>query len=562
MSTVRRFFLYVLSFITLGMGVAGTGLLISLGLDLAVKGAATLAAGRPFFIQQQLSLGVALLVIGAPLWWFFWRSIRRNLVTYPAESGAALRRLFLSLVLGASAGTGLVVGAGFLTWLLGGAGIPLFSGGDAAAVLVCAPVWFYHWRVAGRDASHSPGALTLRRWYVYILSAWGLAWLTAGLVRVASSALLELPVWGGAVQSDFWGYETRQAASWVLLGIPAWYFHWFRAARGDIDSTLRQVYLFLFCVMGGVIASVVAVAWSLDGVFLYFLGGVTSAAGSHFQFFTWTLPLGLAGAGVWLYHQRVTGEEAESISFRRQTARRVYLYLVSFIGLMSLAAGVAMLVGSVIDLSVGSAGVLAVSRNYWREQLSIALAIILYGAPLWVLYWRRVVAMAAGGGLAETGAVSRRVFLYGVVVIAILALVADLVFIIYRVLNSILQGQTGLEVLRIVEWAIGAVLAMAPVLAYHWRILMHERKAGAEPTGERKTVTLILPPSLAGVAASLETELGYRVKLMVASGDHLPLGLAPEALDQMAAGIRSAPPGKVMVVMVDGALRIIPYQDR
>jgi hypothetical protein len=560
MTTVRRIFLYALSFITLGVGAAGAALLIGLGLDLAVKGAATLAAGRPFFIQQQLSLGIALLVIGAPLWWFFWRSVRRNVGQSPAETGATLRRLFLSLTLGFSLAGAMVAGSLFLVWLMGGVRTAEFQGGSLAVVLVCVPIWIYHWRVAGADRGLSPGAQTLRRWYLYAFSAWGLFWVVAGLVRLVSSALNQLPLWGAAVPPVFWGPETRQAVSWFLLGFPAWWFHWLRWARADADATLRQVYLYLFCIMGGVISTVVATAWSLEGIFMYVLGGVRVSAGNHFQFFTWTLPLALAGAGVWFYHQRVTGEEAETVSSRRLTARRVYLYLVSFIGLMSLSAGVAMLVGSLIDLAAGQAGVLAVSQDYWRRLLSIALAVLLYGAPLWAWFWRQVLKMAAAGGAAETAAASRRVYLYGVVIIAILALVANLVIIINQSLSGALQVRPGAEVLRAIEWSIGAVVIMAPLLAYHWRILMRERKGGAE-AGARKAVTLVLPPGMADVAGSLETRLGYRVKFLPASGNFPPQTLTPETLDHVAAEIHAAPAGKVMVFMVDGLPRVVPYQD-
>jgi hypothetical protein len=67
---------------------------------------------------------------------------------------------------------------------------------------------------------------------------------------------------------------------------------------------------------------------------------------------------------------------------------------------------------------------------------------------------------------------------------------------------------------------------------------------------------------MAGVAASLETRLGYRVKLMVATGDAVPLALTPEKLDQLASDIRQSTGSKVMVVLLDGTLRVIPYQDR
>jgi len=56
----------------------------------------------------------------------------------------------------------------------------------------------------------SSAAKTLRRWYVYILSVFGLAMLAISLVLLINAAVKNLPVWGDVlVAGKFWNNSTQ-----------------------------------------------------------------------------------------------------------------------------------------------------------------------------------------------------------------------------------------------------------------------------------------------------------------------------------------------------------------
>src|SRR5512139_3728767 len=95
MSVTRRVWSYGVTFVALGLAAAGVGQLLSLLLGLGVRD----RFGGSGFSQQQLSLGLAMLIIGVPLWFFFWRSIQGRVRGRAEEIGSALRKLFLNLVL-------------------------------------------------------------------------------------------------------------------------------------------------------------------------------------------------------------------------------------------------------------------------------------------------------------------------------------------------------------------------------------------------------------------------------------------------------------------------------
>ena len=95
MSTVKRVFFYTVSFVTLGMFAGGVGILLSLCFGILIKG----ETGRSF-ARGQLSLGLAMLVIGGVLWFLFWRAVRKQVSENPAEIGSGIRKLFLNMTRG------------------------------------------------------------------------------------------------------------------------------------------------------------------------------------------------------------------------------------------------------------------------------------------------------------------------------------------------------------------------------------------------------------------------------------------------------------------------------
>ena len=88
MSTVRRVFFYILTVITLGILTAGLINLLSLSFDTILARFTLAEIGD---VKQQLSLGIAMVVIGGALWFLFWGTIQRHAAKDADESGSSLR---------------------------------------------------------------------------------------------------------------------------------------------------------------------------------------------------------------------------------------------------------------------------------------------------------------------------------------------------------------------------------------------------------------------------------------------------------------------------------------
>jgi hypothetical protein len=506
-----------------------------------------------------------MVVIAGPLWFFFWRSIQKRVTGNPEEIGSAMRKLFLNLILLTTAFSGLGVASAFLKWLMDGVQLTYFPSGELATLIVSAGIWFYHWRVSEKEGHPSPAAKTLRRWYVYILAGFGLVWLSIGIVVLISAAVLTLPVWTDTlISGQFWNDTTRMGISWILLGGATWYFHWFRMARGDIESVLRQVYFYLLAISGGAIAALVALTTTVYQVLKWIIGAVTVSAGQHFQFLGWSLPTLLIGIAIWGYHRQLVQEEQAHVTERQLSAQRVHLYLMSFLGLGTLVTGLIYLFGILLGLIIGSISTtVAESHGTWKDALSLCLALLIVGTPIWLYFWGKVLKLAETGGITEWRANSRRIFLYIVVAVAVGALIASLVNIVYQVLNGLLQGNFGVQVLRNIRWSLQALIVAAPLLWYHWRIIRTDQHRGAEAVVMQKTVTLVVSDRSGELAPRLVEKLGYKIRVLysVSPIDETAL-ISDEEMMQAVTNIQNAPGTTVLLIALGGKIITLPYREK
>ncbi|MDP9282978.1 MAG: DUF5671 domain-containing protein, partial [Chloroflexota bacterium] len=131
-------------------------------------------------------------------------------------------------------------------------------GSPVVFAAVFAAVWWYHRQVIEREArreAEAGGAAGIRRAYYYLIAAIALAMAAigaAGAIGAIGSGLLRLM-----------DHDPRETATWislVLVGGPAWAFHW-RAQQRRLDdderrSLQRRVYLYL-AILGSVAAVLV-----------------------------------------------------------------------------------------------------------------------------------------------------------------------------------------------------------------------------------------------------------------------------------------------------------------
>jgi len=565
MSVTRRIYFYLVTFVALVVFVIGISQLLTLLFDVTLRDSTLIQIGGEAYNMRQFSLGLAMIVIAGPLWFFFWRSIQKRVTGNPEEIGSAMRKLFLNLILLTTAFSGLGMASAFLKWLMDGVQLAYFPSGELATLIISAGIWFYHWRVSEREGHPSPTAKTLRRWYVYILSGFGLVWLSIGIVVLISAAVLTLPVWTDTlISGQFWNDTTRMGISWILLGGATWYFHWFRMARGDIESVLRQVYFYLLAISGGAIATLVALTTTVYQVLKWIFGAVTVSAGQHFQFLGWSLPTILVGIAIWGYHRQLVQEEQAHMVERRLSAQRVHLYLMSFLGLGTLVTGLIYLFGILLGLIIGSASTPAAgSPGGWKDSLSLCMALLIVGTPLWLYYWGKVLKLSETGGVVEWRARSRRIFLYIIVGAAIGTLIASLVNIVYQVLNGLLQGNFGVQVLRAIRWSLQTLIIAAPLLWYHWRIIRTDQHRGAEAMAVQKTVTLVASDRTGELASRLVEKLGYKIRVLypVSPIEETAL-ISDEEMMQVVTNVQNAPSTTVLLVALGGKIIVLPYQEK
>ncbi len=569
MSVIKRFFFHAVSLVSLGMFAGGVGTILRLIFDLVVN-TSTTQIGRQSFTAQSFSLGLALTIIGGALWFFFWRYVQKNVKGSPEETGSAIRAWYLNLVLLISLSTAITAATELISWLVGGAHIVDFPTQMLANILVAGAVWYYHHRIQESEGQPSPVSKTLRRWYVYIFSTWGLVFVAVGLVQLIYHAVRWLPIWGTSVRSDiFTGSTFGFDVGFIVVGGFIWWLHWFKLAKSDILSTLRQVYLYLVTILGSVIAGLTALTFTLHSLFVYFFGGVTNTSGSYFQFFGWTVPLMLVAAGIWFYHRQVAQDESAQIPEFRSSARRVYSYLMSLVGLGSLVAGLIVLIGLLLRLLTGALSSTAVSgtgTGFWRSYLSLALSLLIVSVPMWFYYWNKVIKMVESGGVPERRAITRRVYLYLILAVAIIAAAAGLSNVIYQILNGIFQNKFGVAVFREAIWGLQALIVALPFLFYHLKILRGDQKLGAEATvAKKKVITLLAGEETAKLLLpKIEERFGVKPRLMryqAQAGEIVPAFTEADT-EKVLGEIENTATDKVMLVFTAQGLQVFPYEDK
>lgn len=559
---LKRAYYYVLGAAALGVAASGA-MLLARGLLEVAAGERVVAGG-----EAQLALALALTIVGAPFWLYLLSLAQRSVREHPVEAGTLARKLYVYLVLGSSA----AIGAGGLVLLLQGLlGFGEFSPGQFALPAVMGGVWWCYWRIEAAEGQPTESARLARRLYLYLTAGYGLAllgagaaWALADLLTTAYDASVSTLLLSPA-STDVWSLGVRGGLSVAAVGGLWWWLHWQRLAGADGPSDVRQVYLYLYTVMGGVITVVAAIGIALYAVLQWAVDapGVT-AASSHFR----SLPgvaAGLAvGGGVWGYHAAVIHQEAGALEGGLPAARRVYRYLVAALGLGTLAAGLVLLIGAAVGVLAPEAGGALAGSGWWKGPLSWGLTLALAGAPVWGRHWRAAQQEAGVDPAEERGSQSRRAFIYGVFGIAVLVTLGNLSALLFIVLRDLLEGELGLLVLQDGKWAIGALVMAGVISVYHWLVLREDRAAAGERPGaaaaqpRRKRVTVMA--SADGPARQIEARLGYGVRRRRRLDGAETPGVSPADLERLADQVAGLPGDSVLVVVDASGLHVLPYE--
>jgi hypothetical protein len=268
---IRRLYRYIWVLYTLIMAVAGVQQMLQYTLSLPATGLVGFVT-RSWFVN-----GMALVLIGVPLWVTAWNTVQRSLVE-PSERPSSLRLgvlfvLSLAGVVVVLSVTGFVLNA-LLRMIFGEfkafARLMAEVSGPLSIGIPLAGVWAYYGGWLRRDLASladEQRRAGLRRLYAYILSLIGLVATFIGVYLLLSFVI------DAALGQGLWGETLRSrlcaALATVFAGLPLWLLTWRPVqtealASGDEGdharrSVVRKAYLYLVlfgAVIGGMASAV------------------------------------------------------------------------------------------------------------------------------------------------------------------------------------------------------------------------------------------------------------------------------------------------------------------
>src|SRR5438105_3394847 len=171
-----------------------------------------------------------------------------------------------------------------------------------------------------------------------------------------------------------------------------------------------------------------------------------------------------------------------------EVARRLYVYLVSFISLMVLLTGVSDLLRLLSEMLFGATQNV-LNREYLRDQFSLWGALVLVGGTVWVIHWifaQRSVAPSNPEAEQERRSVLRKLLIYGVLFVtlwqvffALSSLLRDVALFIF--------GQRDQTLGDIISNTVPQLLVYGVAWLYYWRVRTNDNAISPEQ-GREETV--------------------------------------------------------------------------
>ena len=280
----------------------------------------------------------------------------------------------------------------------------------------------------------------MRRLYRYIWMLYGLLMTVMGAQQVLRF-IFYIP---SNTLGDL-GRETLvNGLALLVVGTPVWIYTWriiqdSLSDSAEMGSTLRLGILYILA-LGGVI-TVITVSFTLVNEIILIILGQASTFSEFFREVGGPLSLGIPLGAIWAYYGHWLTRHIEAIGdkVRQAGLKRLYNYILAFIGLVVAFVGVSTLFNFIIDMTTSKAFVMGNSN---RSNLAASLSSLIIGLPLWLTNWRPLQANALSEG--EMGdharrSVLRKTYLYIALFASVIGGMATAVGLVYLLLRAILN---------------------------------------------------------------------------------------------------------------------------
>jgi hypothetical protein len=515
MQTIRRLYLYAVSFVSLVAILWG-----AIGLTRSIFGGEQVGGN-----VEGLAGALSLILVGAPVFLLHWWLAQRNAMQEPEERFSYIRSIFLygillvtmipvvqNLLSLFSRTAVLAFGAVPTSALLGG---DQTLSDNLVAILLNGLIAAYFYIVVNADWKAPPSGEAypeVRRLYRYIWMLYGLGMMVFGVQQVLGYVLGLWDAFGsGAI-----GLLANGIAL-LLVGTPIWVYAWRIIQHSLVDeaearSLLRLLilYVVVFVSVGVVLVSSGNIVYVL---LRWILGDMISVSGILLEI-NEPLSYAIPFCVVWAYYGRVLSAEMNALpdAPRRSGLRRLYYYILALFGLGATFIGTQLLFNYLIDITLSQS---AVWGNTLRDNLAAAIAALLVGLPLWLLTWRPMAREARTEG--ETGdharrSIVRKGYLYLILFVGVLGVMFSAGALLFELLSDLLGDPADNLLLEVLQ-LLAVMVLFITLSAYHWQAIRGDNRLAGQSLAKlhAQYPVLILSPEEGDfaepIAHNLEREL-------------------------------------------------------
>ena len=259
-----------------------------------------------------------------------------------------------------------------------------------------------------------------------------------------------------------------------------------------MGSSLRLGILYILA-LGGVI-TVITTAWSIVNTILLLVLGDDMNFRDFMQKIGGPVSIGIPLGAVWAYYGYWLNRHIQAVGdvVSRAGMKRLYNYILAFIGLVVSFIGVATLFMFIIDMVTGSGIVLSDSL---RSNLAASISSLIVGLPLWLMMWRPMQAEAfAEGEVGEHArrSVIRKFYLYLVLFAAVIGGMATAVALVYQLIRVVLNGDTGAGFANDLLNLVQLLFLFGVVVVYHLNVLRADGASAADALDEKQSSFSVL----------------------------------------------------------------------
>ena len=510
--------------------------------------------------SDRAALGISLVIIGAPLWFFYWTKINKDMMANSSELPSGIRNAYFLLILSVSFAISISCFSEIVQQ-------SKFNWNQVTTFSIWSLVWIFHTKHFVKDrpldnlSNHS-----LRNTYVYSFSLVGLFVLASNLgslVYLAISKLVEVEVTSQEILFSSTTLTTLNLTISIFIGFVTWVTHW-RILRTKLTKReYESIYLYVIFIVTTTATMVSATILSMTMLERALHSDTTS---------DWILTLSssmvtlLIAISVLIFHMK-DFQNTTLITEFFKTSNKVLTFSLAFLGLGIFISGFSVLIHSMLISIVQVAWAeLIQPEGFWKEPLSLGVSLTIVGGSVWFFCWNKLGSIS--NDFKEDIRYSRLYFL-AVIGTSIVFTAGTMAAVMFTLLKGLLGSNLGLQTIEslITPFSIGIMVFSAGI--YHLKIfrkLPHGSGHNSEPylskpESTQKTIVIISQTSNESLIKALQIRLGNSVNEILWTEDsNISENRIQPNLNDLYNSIMDSNDQRLLLIQDDDNYKIYPYE--